>query len=103
MNDVAPVGAIIVGVDGSEASIEALRQAQKIALPLGARLEATAFWDFPQVYGGYVAMGIDGFEEAAGEILKQSLETAFGPVLPGNVASRLVQGHPRESLIEASR
>ncbi|MEZ2391364.1 universal stress protein [bacterium RCC_150] len=103
MNSREPSGRIIVGVDGSEASVEALRQAQKIALSLGARLEATAYWDFPQVYGGYVAMGIEGFEEAAGDILKQALETAFGPVLPDNVESRLVQGHARESLIEASR
>lgn len=94
---------IVVGVDGSEASIEALRQAQSLAVPLGAQVMAVAYWEFPQVYGGYVAMGIDNFEEAAGQVLKESLDKAFGPELPDNVASRVVRGHARESLIEASR
>jgi nucleotide-binding universal stress UspA family protein len=70
---------------------------------LGAQVIATAYWEFPQVYGGYVAMGIEGFEESAEEVLKDSLEKAFGPDLPDNVESRLVRGHARESLIEASR
>lgn len=103
MDNAASTGQIVVGVDGSDASIEALREAQKLALPLGLRLVAVACWEFPQVYGGYVAMGIDGFEEAAAEILKQALETAFGPVLPDNVESRLVHSHARDSLIAASR
>ena len=103
MEGAASTGRIVVGVDGSDASVEALREAQKIALPLGFGLVATACWEFPQVYGGYVAMGIDGFEEAAAGILKQALETAFGPDLPDNVESRLVHGHARQELIEASK
>ncbi|MGO4583755.1 universal stress protein [Arthrobacter sp. 2RAF6] len=94
---------IVVGVDGSEASIEALRQAQSLAVPMGAQVIASAYWEFPQVYGGYVAMGIDDFEESAEQVLKDSLEKAFGPELPDNVVSRVVRGHARESLIEASR
>jgi nucleotide-binding universal stress UspA family protein len=103
MGQEASTGRIVVGVDGSEASIEALKRAQNLAVPLGAQVIATAYWEFPQVYGGYVAMGIDGFEESAGQILKESLEKAFGPDVPENVVSRLVRGHARESLIEASR
>ncbi len=94
---------IVVGVDGSEASIEALRQAQSLAVPLGAQVIATAYWEFPQVYGNYVAMGIDDFEGSANQVLKQSLAKVFGPELPDNVISRVVRGHPRDSLIEASR
>jgi nucleotide-binding universal stress UspA family protein len=103
MGQEASVGRLVVGVDGSEASIEALRQAQNLALPLGAQVVATAYWEFPQVYGGYVAMGIEGFEQSAEQVLKESLEEAFGPDLPDNVVSSLVRGHARESLIEASR
>ncbi|MBA4101541.1 MAG: universal stress protein UspA, partial [Arthrobacter sp.] len=65
----APFARILVGVDGSEPSIEALRQAQRLATPLGAKVLANAYWDYPQVYAGYVMMGIEGFEERAGEIL----------------------------------
>lgn len=103
MNSSGSAGTIIVGVDGSEASIAALREAQRLAVPLGAEVVATAFWEYPRVYEGYVAMGITGFEEAAGEILKKSVEKAFGPALPDNVVSRLVRNHPRQGLIEASR
>ncbi|HET7139388.1 MAG TPA: universal stress protein [Arthrobacter sp.] len=103
MGGEASTARIVVGVDGSEASIEALRKAQSLAVPLGAQIEAVAYWEFPQVYGGYVAMGIDNFAEGAGQILKDSLEKAFGPELPDNVVTRVVRGHARESLIEASR
>ncbi|GAA2845147.1 universal stress protein [Paenarthrobacter ilicis] len=96
-------GRIVVGVDGSEASIQALRDAQRLAVPLGATVEAIAYWDFPRVYDGYVAVGINGFEEAAGQVLKESIEKAFGVDVPDNVRSHLEQGHPRQGLINASR
>lgn len=98
-----PFARILVGVDGSEPSIEALRQAQRLALPLGAKVMANAYWDYPQVYAGYVMMGIEGFEERAGEILDEAVRTAFGDNTPSNVVPNLIRGHPRESLIEASR
>jgi nucleotide-binding universal stress UspA family protein len=94
---------IVVGVDGSEASVEALRQAQRLAVPLGATVLATAYWDDPQVYAGYVAMGIDRFEERVMMILKEALVRAFGQDTPPNVIPRVIRGHPRDSLIDASR
>ncbi|TLM73588.1 universal stress protein [Pseudarthrobacter sp. NamB4] len=99
----APFARIVVGVDGSEASIAALRQAQRLATPLGAKVLANAYWDYPQVYTGYVMMGIEGFEERAAEILDEAVRTAFDGDTPSNVISSLIRGHPRESLIEASR
>ncbi|MCY1674601.1 universal stress protein [Pseudarthrobacter sp. SL88] len=99
----APFGRIVVGVDGSEASIEALRQAQRLAVPLGAKVEAHAYWDYPQAYSGYMLMGIEGFEERAGQILDEAVSTAYGDETPSNVMASLVRGHPRDSLIEASR
>ena len=97
------VKVIVVGVDGSEASIEALRYAHSLAVPLAAKVVALACWDVPQVYDGYVAMGIDDFDVRAGEILEESVERALGPEPAGLVETRLVQGHPRHALIEASR
>jgi nucleotide-binding universal stress UspA family protein len=93
---------IVVGVDGSEASVEALRQAQRLAVPLGAKVLATAYWDDPQVYTGYVAMGIDRFEERVTMVLNEALEQAFGQNTPPNVVPRVIRGHPRDSLIDAS-
>jgi nucleotide-binding universal stress UspA family protein len=93
----------VVGVDGSEASVEALRQAQRLAVPIGAKVLATACWDDPQVYTGYVAMGIDRFEERVMMALNEALHQAFGDDIPANVVPRVVRGHPRNSLIDASR
>jgi nucleotide-binding universal stress UspA family protein len=93
----------VVGVDGSEPSVEALRQAQRLATPLGAKVQALACWEYPQMYDGYVMMGIEGFEEGAKKILDEAVEQAFGAETPANVTSALVRSHPREALIDASR
>ncbi|MET1034302.1 MAG: universal stress protein, partial [Arthrobacter sp.] len=47
--------------------------------------------------------GIDDFDVRAGEILQETVNKAFGAERPANVETRLVQGHPRYTLIEASR
>lgn len=103
MSEATEVRTIVVGVDGSDASVEALRRAQSLAGPLSAKLVALSCWDIPQMYDGYVAMGIDDFDIRAGEILQDSVVKAFGTETPANVETRLVQGHPRRMLIEASR
>jgi nucleotide-binding universal stress UspA family protein len=93
---------IVVGIDGSEASIEALRQAQRLGESLHAEIEAIACWEYPQMYDGYVIMGIEGFEERARQILEESITQAFGPKKPSNLKARLVEGAARSTLIEAS-
>lgn len=103
MTEARDIRTIVVGVDGSDASVEALRLAQSLAVPLSATLVALASWDVPPVYDGYVAMGIDDFDVRAAEILQETVEKAFGAQTPANVEPRLVQGHPRHTLIEASR
>ncbi|MCZ9881767.1 universal stress protein [Arthrobacter sp. B2a2-09] len=94
---------IIVGVDGSDASIEALRQAQRIASALGANVEGWICWNFPVGHAAYEMMGRDGFSHQAAEILHDAMAKAFGPELPRNVRTRLVLGAARQSLIDASR
>lgn len=93
---------IIVGVDGSEASIAALRVARAMAEPLSATLEAWACWDVPAGYGVYLAVGIEGFKYAADQVLQQALADAFEE-LPPFVHPRLVRGKPSPVLIDASR
>ncbi|MDQ0028697.1 universal stress protein [Arthrobacter bambusae] len=96
-------GKIVVGVDGSPASIEALKQGWSIAGAMGSELVAVACWAFPQVYGGYVAMGVEDYEEEARGILEESLSQAFGPSVPEKVSPRLLCGPVRDLLIDASR
>ncbi|GAA3666496.1 universal stress protein [Arthrobacter ginkgonis] len=94
---------IVVGVDGSASSIEALRQAQRIARGLGARIEATACWEAPRMSDQYELMGIGDFEKRARQILVEALTAAYGPDRPSNVSAHLRQGNPRPQLIEASK
>jgi nucleotide-binding universal stress UspA family protein len=103
MNEAWDVRTIVVGVDGSEASVEALKHAQGLAVCVGAHLVVLACWDYPPVYDGYVAVGINDFDVRAGEVLKESVAKAFGAATPVNIETRLVQGRPRHSLIDASR
>ncbi len=94
---------IIVGVDGSDASVEALRLGNRLAEGLGVRLEAWGCWEYPAGYEGYLAMGAEGFARDAEENLERALTEAFGPERPRHVAARLVHGSPRTSLVEGSR
>lgn len=103
MNELRDVRTIVVGVDGSGASVSALRHAQALAVPLSAKVVALACWDYPPVYDGYVAVGIDDFDVRAGEILEEAIVKAFGPDTPYNVEGRLSRGHPRRLLIEESK
>lgn len=94
---------IIVGVDGSTASVAALRTAEQLAGPLGARVEAWTCWDVPPGYGVYLAVGIEGFKFAAKEMLQHALTDAFGAERPAGLRGRLKRGRPGHLLVEASR
>lgn len=94
---------IIVGVDGSDASIEALRLGSRLAQALGTLLEAWGCWEYPAGYEGYMAMGVEGFAREAEENLEHALREAFGPERPRHVSARLVHGSARTSLVNASR
>ncbi|MFJ5956429.1 universal stress protein [Paenarthrobacter sp. NPDC092416] len=94
---------IIVGVDGSKASVEALRYGQRLAEALNAPLEAWGCWEMPLGYEGYLAMGIDGFAHDAEENVKEAVAQAFGAEQPKNFSTRLVQGSARAALVEGSK
>ena len=94
---------VIVGVDGSDASIEALRQGSRLALALGTRLEAWGCWEYPAGYEGYLAMGVEGFAHEAEENVEHALGEAFGLERPRHVSARLVHGSARTSLVDGSR
>ncbi|SDT33597.1 Nucleotide-binding universal stress protein, UspA family [Pseudarthrobacter equi] len=94
---------IIVGVDGSGASIQALRTAHALAGPLDAAVEAWACWDVPAGFGIYLAVGIEGFEFAAKQSLQQALADAFGAAVPPEIRGRLLRGSAAHLLIDGSR
>jgi nucleotide-binding universal stress UspA family protein len=94
---------IIVGVDGSEASVEALRMGSRLAQALGMRLEAWECWEYPAGYEGLLAMGVEGFGHEAEEKLEKALMEAFGLNRPRHLSARVIHGPARASLVEGSR
>lgn len=93
---------IVVGVDGSDSSVQALRFAARLAPGLGAHIHAVACWDFPQIYAGYVPPDFEAFESAAGETLADTLAKAFGPELPAGLSRELTRGPAPAKLLDVS-
>lgn len=92
---------VVVGVDGSDSSVQALRFAARLAPGLDADIHAVACWDFPQIYAGYVPPDFEAFESAAGETLADTLAKAFGPDLPAGLSQELIRGPAPAKLVEA--
>ncbi|GLI28604.1 universal stress protein [Agromyces rhizosphaerae] len=92
---------ILVGVDGSAPSIEALRYGARLADALDAPLEAVTTWTFPPVMGAYVVDGWTPDEDAQG-ILDDSIAEAFGDD-PPDLARTVLAGPAAGTLIEESR
>ena len=94
-------GRIVVGVDGSHSSIEALRVAVRTAQAFGTSLEAVATWTYP--VGAEVAL-LSGWspEEDAQEILEAVAEQVFGGDRPPWFSAKAQSGLAARVLIEES-
>jgi nucleotide-binding universal stress UspA family protein len=93
---------IVVGVDGSENSREALRWAVEYASLVGATVVAIAAWEYPAVgdVSGMIAMpGPDILGNGAEAILEDTIAQAQ---LPAGVAieRKVIQGQPAGTLVE---
>ena len=97
----------VVGVDGSEQSIAALRWAARIAAGTDARIDALTTWE-PRVgmAGPFVASGDGtyiGPEDDAQALLTGAVEAAFGRDRPPNLTLSARQGDAAHILIEESK
>lgn len=99
----APRRNIVVGVDGLPSSLDALRWARCLAVPLHAEIDAVTSWDYPASYGmgGGAPREWDPAEDAA-QILADALTTAFGDRKPAGIRAAVCQGHPAQVLSNAS-
>ncbi|ONH24542.1 universal stress protein [Pseudofrankia asymbiotica] len=99
------VSRIVVGIDGSEGSLEALRWAAREAELHGAELLVLMAWRLP-VVGPYLpAFPLDAgaWEEGARQELQGALAAAFGDKLPDGVRAELRPGLPASVLVEAGK
>ena len=102
LDPAASSGRIIVGIDGSAASIEALAWAGRQAHLTHATLEIIMTWDWPTTYGW--APLPEGYDPSEG--MPETLAKAAGDLRTKypdiEITTRSVQGHPAPLLVEAS-
>jgi nucleotide-binding universal stress UspA family protein len=97
-------GRIVVGIDGSPSSLDALSWAARQADLTGSRLEIVMTWEWPMSYG-WAAPVPSNFDPE--EDVRAALESAVAKVrdvYPGlSIDPRVVSGHPAPILVEASK
>ncbi|WP_298227866.1 universal stress protein [Gryllotalpicola sp.] len=93
---------ILVGVDGSDPSIDALRRAATIAGALNAPITAITTWEYPPIDGMYPV--VDWSPETDARLtLSGAIEKAFDGTPPAGLVSKTIQGSPAPVLIEESK
>ncbi len=109
-DDTANDGRIVVGIDGSPASIDALHWASDEAQLRGVEVHAVMAWQQPVIYGAssLSALGMDPSMEttlalsAAAEAEVARLGAKVGKERDVVIVCEAVEGHPAQALVQAA-
>jgi nucleotide-binding universal stress UspA family protein len=104
MADKAAAGRIVVGVDGSEPSIRALRWAARQAGLTGDALEAVISWEYPAAGWATMVAAIPADfdpQALAAQVLDEALEQTLGDEAAA-VARTVLIGNPAQALMDRS-
>lgn len=93
---------VIVGVDGSPRSIDALRKAAEMARLLDAPITAVTAWQFPITFDGNFPTEVWSPEGEAERILSAGIGTAFPDERPERLTAVTIAGPAASVLITAS-
>jgi len=93
---------ILIGLDGSDGSIDALRRGAQIAEALDMRLEAITTWEYPSILGDYAPYAEWSPESDAKQIATTAITQAFAASPPHRLTYRTVEGPAARVLIEQS-
>jgi nucleotide-binding universal stress UspA family protein len=101
-------GLVVVGVDGSEESVAALRWAADYAKSAGATVQALIAWHYPDVAGeAPVGHAPPPVRHESEHLIRAKLDEAVRQVYPdpaaAGVQTRVAYGHPSQVLVEASK
>lgn len=96
----AGAGRIVVGVDGSRGSKEALRWAVAQARLTGQPVTAIMSWDYPVTYGAN--WDVPDWDEHCASVLKQSTDEILAGATDVQVTRRVARGHAAEVLLDAA-
>ena len=102
---------ILVGVDGSEKSIAALKWAAGLASKFGAEVEVVTSWQTPYPTFELVAIGFnidvsdinDRPQQVAERRLEKTIVAAYGTAKPAGVVGRVEEGYPGLVMVERSK
>lgn len=92
---------ILVGVDGSAGSVDALKWAAKLAPSLEAVVVAVNVWHFENTWGAYAPPTWNP-ETDAQQVMEEALAQAFGDKRPEGLRAQCYQGMAAHALIEGS-
>lgn len=103
----SPARHIVVGVDGSPSSVEALRWAINEARLTGDTVRAITVWEYSVAAGGYgwapMAVNYDmNLRAIAEKALAEAIDNAAGPVCPVTIEGRVVEGYAPSVLVDES-
>ena len=91
---------IVVGVDGSRHSQQALRWAAHFAAIFGARLDAVSCWEYPASYG-WAAIAPDWSpSEDMEKVLEDTVQAVFGDQPPGGMQLQVREGGAAKVLLD---
>jgi nucleotide-binding universal stress UspA family protein len=93
----------VVGIDGSESSIAALRRGVRIAKALGTSLEAVTSWRYLTSYASVGGEFMDSPEQDAKTIVGDASKAVFASKVPGWFTATTRQGNADQVLIEESK
>jgi len=94
---------IVVGVDGSPSSREALRWAVRQAALTGSVVDAVIAWHDPASYGGYAWLIADtSYAELAAKTLGEAVDSTI-TAGSGVVRQRVMEGNPARVLLDAAQ
>ena len=97
-------GRIVVGIDGSPSSLDALAWAARQADLTGSSLEIVMTWEWPSSLGWAVPVP-DNFdpEEDVQKALEKAVAAVHAEHPQVSIDPRVVNGHPAPILVEASK
>jgi nucleotide-binding universal stress UspA family protein len=93
---------IVVGVDGSGASILALRWAAHFSALIGASIDVVGAWDYPLTFGQAAIPPAWNPREDMVQILTHAVDEVFGANRPAGLQTVAREGNAARTLLETS-
>ena len=95
-------GRVVVGVDGSKESMQALRWAARLATSSGVRIDTVAAWELPATLGWAAAPQEWDPARDALTVLANTIDEVFGTQRPKDLQLTVRQGGAARVLLEES-